>query len=64
MFTSFKTNQNEINNTQELPDLPFSPLPRPATPLPTRNKYNLSLGNLNQYTYRVLHLDIIRIILS
>lgn len=51
MFTSFKTNQKAINNTKE-------------TPLPQRNKHTLSLGNLNQYTYRVLHLDIIRIILS
>lgn len=58
MFTSFKTNQNEINNTQELPDRP------PYPPRPARNKHNLSLGNLNQYTYRVLHLDVIRIILS
>lgn len=51
MFTSFKTNQNEINNTKEPPS-------------PERNKHTLSLGNLNQYTNRVLHLDIFRLILS
>lgn len=31
---------------------------------PPPKKNHLSLGNLNQYAYRVLHLDIIIIILS
>lgn len=55
MFTSFETNRNEINNTKNQPRRH-----RPSK----KNKHILSLGNLNQYTYRVLHLGIIRIILS
>lgn len=57
MSTSFKTNRNEINTTENCP--PAHPQKKKK-----RNKHTLSLGNLNQYTYRVLHLDIIRIILS
>lgn len=53
MFTSFKINQNEINNTK---NPQHTPIPHKGT--------HLCLGNLNQYTYRVLHLDIIIIILS
>lgn len=51
MLTSFEINQNEINDTK-------------GSSLPSRKKHTLSLGNLNQCAYRVLHLDIIIIILS
>lgn len=55
-FTSFKINQNETNNTKNTP--------HPPEKKKERRKHTLSLGNLNQYTQRVLHLDIIIIILS